>query len=217
MMALIVGLVVGYLLAIPPGPIGMAAARTGLRQGRNASRMLALGAGLFDMIYCLAAMSASVGVASLLHFDASQSLGAMLLAMIVAVAIAGVGVYQFRNPVELSLGEDDRQAHIKGTRPFMTGVAYALANLANPTFIPSLLVMTAYILGMGLVGPSLLDRLLFSLGFGVGNVLWLVTLVSIVLRYRSRLPQSTFTLVQRLMAATVVGFGVVSMIRLVAL
>lgn len=217
MIALIVGLMVGYLLAIPPGPIGMAAARTGLRQGNSSAQLLALGAGIFDMIYCLAAMSASVGVASLLHFDASESPIAMAIGMLVAVAIAGVGVYQYRNPVELSLGEDDRQARTNGTRPFMTGVAYALANLANPTFIPSLLVMTAYILGMGLVGPTLLDRLLFSLGFGVGNFMWLVTLVSIILRYRERLPQHTFTLVQRLMAATVVGFGVLSMIRLVAL
>ena len=217
MIALIVGLMVGYLLAIPPGPIGMAAARTGLRQGSSSAQLLALGAGIFDMIYCLAAMSASVGVASLLHFDASQSPIAMAIGMLVAVAIAGVGIYQYRNPVELSLGEDDRQARTNGTRPFMTGVAYALANLANPTFIPSLLVMTAYILGMGLVGPTLLDRLLFSLGFGVGNFMWLVTLVSIILRYRERLPQHTFTLVQRLMAATVVGFGVLSMIRLVAL
>lgn len=217
MIALIVGLVVGYLLAIPPGPIGIAAARTGLRYGSSSSRMLALGAGLFDMLYCLAAMFASAGVASLLHVDASQSPAALVVGVIVALVIAAVGVYQFRNPVELSLGNDDRQDRSNGARPFMTGVAYALANLANPTFIPSLLVMTAYILGMGLVGSSLADRLLFSLGFGVGNFLWLVTLVSIILRYRARLPQNTFTLVQRLMAATVVGFGVLSMIRLVAL
>lgn len=169
------------------------------------------------MLYCLAAMFASAGVASLLHVDASQSPAALVVGVIVALVIAAVGVYQFRNPVELSLGDDDRQDRSNGARPFMTGAAYALANLANPTFIPSLLLMTAYILGMGLVGSSLADRLLFSLGFGVGNFLWLVTLVSIILRYRARLPQNTFTLVQRLMAATVVGFGVLSMIRLVAL
>lgn len=214
MIALIVGLVVGYLLAIPPGPIGMAAARTGLREGSSSSRMLALGAGLFDTVYCFGALTASMGVA--LQFDVSQSPVALSLGLIVAVAITGVGVYQFRNPVELSL-EDDQQARRTGARPFVTGAAYALANLANPTFIPSLLVMTAYVLLTGLVGPTLSDRVLFSLGFGAGNFLWLVTLVSIILRYRARLPQNTFSLVQRLMAATVVGFGLVSILRLVIL
>lgn len=216
MIALCMGLVVGYVLAIPPGPIGMAAARSGLQHGVGSSRMLALGAGLFDVLYCFVAMTASAGIASWLQFDTSSSPVVLVAGFAVAIGVGAVGIYQFRNPVELAIDGATEAKRANG-RPFVTGAAYALANLANPTFIPSLVVMSAYIMGLGLVGSSLSDRSLFSVGFGLGNVLWLLTLVSIVLRFRSRLPQSTFLLIQRLMAATVIGFSIITGVRLALL
>ncbi|MEY2719873.1 MAG: hypothetical protein RLZZ273_1239 [Bacteroidota bacterium] len=212
MIALCIGLLIGYVLAIPPGPIGVAAARSGLRKGIAAARMLAIGAGLFDVAYCYAAMTASASIASLLQVEKSSPL-TMTMGFVVATAIALVGVHQYRNPVELAIDNSSEEVP-SSTRAFVKGAAYALANLANPTFIPSLVVMSAYIMGLGLVGRELSDRLMFSLGFGLGNVLWLITLVRIVLRFRDRLPQSTFLWIQRLMAATVVVFSIITGLRL---
>ncbi len=216
MIALLVGLVVGYVLAIPPGPIGIAAVRTGLKHGAAASRSLSLGAGLFDVAYCFFAMTASVGLAQVLKLDSATSPVVTYAAVGVAAGIALLGVYQFRNPIVLNTGEVGG-APVRTGKPFVTGTAYALANLANPTFIPSLLVMSAYILATGLVERSLADRVMFSVGFGVGNYAWLVTLVNIFLRYKHRMPERAFSLVQRIMAALVVIFGLVTGIRLVML
>lgn len=216
MIALCLGLVVGYLLAIPPGPIGMAAARSGLQHGMGSARMLAVGAGLFDIAYCFVATTASAGLASWLQFDATSSPLLLVVGFAVTIGIAIVGIYQFRNPVELSVDGSTETLPASG-RPFATGAAFALANLANPTFIPSLLVMSAYIMGLGFIESTVSDRALFSIGFGLGNICWLLTLVSIVLRFRSRLPQSTFLLIQRLMAATVIGFSIITGVRLALL
>jgi threonine/homoserine/homoserine lactone efflux protein len=216
MIALVVGLVVGYVLAIPPGPIGLAAVRTGLKHGAAASRWLAFGAGLFDLAYCFFAMSASVGIAHVLQLDSATSPVFTYAAVAVAAAIAVLGVYQFRNPISLNVADGDGTS-VKTGKPFITGAAYALANLANPTFIPSLLVMSAYILASGVVERNMADRVLFSLGFGVGNYAWLVTLVHIFLRYKHRMPERAFSLAQRIMAAAVVIFGLLTGIRLVML
>jgi len=212
MIALVIGLLVGYVLAIPPGPIGMAAVRIGLRNGINSARMLACGAGIFDLLYCFVALTMSATVASFMSRNTYQSPIVMGLGIMVALVIIGVGIHQYRNPIELI--DDQTTADAPLGRPFAAGVAYALANLANPTFVPSLLVMSAYIIGLGLVGPDTSDRVLFSVGFGTGNVLWLLTLVHMLVRFRDRLPQQTFTIVQRLMAAIVIGFGVVAGMRL---
>jgi threonine/homoserine/homoserine lactone efflux protein len=216
MIALVTGLVVGYVLAIPPGPIGLAAVRTGLRHGNSASRSLALGAGLFDLVYCFFAMTASVGIAHMLKLDSATNPVVVYAAVAVAAAISVAGVYQFRNPVSLNVAQVGEGA-ARSSKPFFTGAAFALANLANPTFIPSLLVMSAFILATGMVDRSLADRTLFSIGFGIGNYLWLVTLVGIFLRYKHRVPEKAFSLVQRLMAAVVVLFGLVAGFRLVML
>ena len=216
MIALVVGFVVGYILAIPPGPIGLAAVRTGLIGGSAASRSLALGAGLFDLLYCFLAMSASAGLAHMLRLDATSSPFLSYAAMAVALGISVLGVYQYRNPIPLRIG-DAQEMPTRAGRPFLTGTAFALANLANPTFIPSLLVMSAYIMATGLIDHGLSDRLLFSVGFGLGNYAWLVTLVHIFLRYKDRLPERAFSLVQRVMAAVVVLFGLITGIRLVML
>ncbi|MBL0320778.1 MAG: hypothetical protein IPP80_00060 [Ignavibacteria bacterium] len=63
--ALLVGALVGYVLAIPPGPIGMASVRTGLRDGWRQAIKLSVGAGLLDLIYCSLAMWASSWVVDL--------------------------------------------------------------------------------------------------------------------------------------------------------
>lgn len=213
MIAIVIGLFVGYVLAIPPGPIGMAAVRTGLRHGISSARMLALGAGIFDLLYCFVALTMSASIASMISHNAYQSPLMMGLGITVALVIVAVGVHQYRNPIALMHTEESIGTPLG--RPFVTGVAYALANLANPTFVPSLLVMSAYIIGLGFVGPDNQDRVLFSVGFGAGNVFWLITLVHMLVRFRSRLPQQTFTIVQRLMAATVIGFGLLAGVRLV--
>ena len=212
MIALCIGLLIGYLLAIPPGPIGVAAARSGLRKGRSTARMLAIGAGLLDVAYCYSAMTASATLASLLQVESSSPL-TITIGLVVTAAIAGVGVHQYRNPVELTLPDAPDEVS-SSWRAFMKGAAYALANLANPTFIPSLVVMAAYIMGLGLIGREMSERVMFSVGFGLGNVLWLLTLVRIVLSFRERLPQAAFLWIQRLMAATIIGFSIITGLRL---
>lgn len=214
MIAFVAGLVVGYILAVPPGPIGLAAVRTALRSGSRSAEQLAIGAGLLDLLYCFFTMTASAELLALVRIDNHPTPAITASGVLVSMLICLLGLYQFRNPVALRVDSsaDERTGPV---HPFMKGVAYALANLANPTFIPSLLVMSAYMVALGVVNAQYMDRIWFAAGFGIGNYLWLVTLVRTILRYRERLPEQTFVVAQRIMSAAVIVFGLVAGLRLI--
>src|SRR2546427_85667 len=57
--ALLAGLVVGFVLAIPPGPIAVACIRQALEGQERAAVQLAIGASAMDIVYALMAAFAS--------------------------------------------------------------------------------------------------------------------------------------------------------------
>lgn len=214
------GLIAGYILAIPPGPIGMASIRTGLRDGWSAALKLALGAGLFDVVYCALAMIAASAVASLFD-DVAQSTPWMPLALqllIVAVMIV-FGVVQLRDRTKALPDDalDTQSSVLKWFRthgPLFVGVGFAIANLANPTFIPSLMFVTTLAQNAAVYETTTMANLMFAIGFGIGNMAWLATLVRIVLAYRHRMTPAFVTLIQRISGAALIGFGTFYGVRL---
>lgn len=212
--ALIVGLFVGFVLAIPPGPIGMASVRTGLRDGLRSSMWLAIGAGLLDVIYCAIAMWASSGVVSLLEsFERGNPNVSTAIQIVIASAMIGFGIIQMReHPVKrASEGGPARGAsviaRVVSRGPFFVGVGFALANTANPTFLPAVVTMTTFVQKVGIFEQSLSSAMAFSLGFGAGNTLWLLTLVRLVLAYRQRMTETFIHRMQQAAGVTLVGFG----------
>ncbi|MFM8771227.1 MAG: LysE family transporter [Candidatus Kapaibacterium sp.] len=216
-MALVIGLLVGYVLAIPPGPIGMAAIRYGMMGRMRDAVHLAAGAGVLDLLYCVIAMWTSAGLLDAImpgQFAGEHdvAIAAAKIAIALIMVVAGIvvmrssaaepqGAAQTSSPTEQS-------SRWKGLAPFMTGVGFAVTNLANPTFVPSLMVMSGTIRSAGLVGLAAQDTLLFSAGFGAGNTLWLVTLGLLTCRYRHRVSDGIVVMLRRGLAVTLIVAGV---------
>lgn len=222
-LALILGVIVGFILAIPPGPIGMASIRTGVKEGWRQALKLAIGAGLFDLLYCLAAMLATSAIADLIsHWGTQWPLFQPIFQTVVVVAMIAFGVHQMRvkspeqhlvpRPAEKKVID-----HITSNGPFFVGVGFAVANLANPTFIPSLAAMSAFIQRSDLYASNVMNNIAFSIGFGVGNVLWLITLVRIVLAYRERMTPTFIKRIQQISGATLIGFGTLYGVRILVI
>lgn len=217
-MALLIGLFVGYVLAIPPGPIGIAAIRYGMLGRMRDAVHLAAGAGVLDLVYCLVAMWTSAGLLDAVlpaqHTGQHQSAIAAAQAVIAAtMIIAGVLVMRSSSANPRGMGGDDdlsrdtKTSRWKGLAPFMTGVGFAVTNLANPTFVPSLMVMSGTVRSAGLVGRATMDTMLFSAGFGAGNMLWLVTLGLLTRRYRHRVSDRILIVIRRVMALMLIIAG----------
>ncbi|MBU3679568.1 MAG: hypothetical protein FGM32_08175 [Candidatus Kapabacteria bacterium] len=217
-MALLIGLFVGYVVAIPPGPIGMAAIRYGMLGRMRDAVHLAIGAGALDLVYCIVAMWGSAGLLDVVlpEQGSGQHHGAIATAqLVIAIAMVIAGVLVLRSPAAQSQSTVSADTAAltspsnrwKGLAPFMTGVGFAITNLANPTFVPSLVVMSGTIRSAGLVGMATQDTLLFSAGFGAGNAFWLVTLGLLTRRYRHRVSDKILSIIRRVMALLLILAG----------
>lgn len=54
-----------------------------------------------------------------------------------------------------------------------------------------------------------LSSLLFSLGFGIGNFLWLFTLVKMIIRYKDRISPKLMSKIRQFTGFTFIGFGTI--------
>ena len=220
--AALLGLMIGYVLAIPPGPISFAAIRTALRQGWTPAVKLAVGAGMFDILYCLMAMLATSAVASMIISVSRSYPGVTLCSQLMIVgAMITFGIFQFRSreprssdPAVEDVTPSGWLARIRSHGPFFVGVGFAIANLANPTFVPALAALGTFMQQSGAYEPTIINAVTFSVTFGVGQALWLLTLVRLLLRHRERL---TPTFVQRLQQAAgivLIMFGTAYALRI---
>ena len=98
--------------------------------------------------------------------------------------------------------------------PFLVGIGFAVTNIANPTFLPSLVVMSGMIRSAGLLGAATSEVLIFSIGFGLGNALWLVTLGMLVQRYRERFTGPLLLRIRSVMGVTLIGVGLLYVVRI---
>lgn len=220
--AILAGLLIGFVLAIPPGPIGMASIRMGIRDGWSPTLKLALGAGLFDVLYCALAMLATTAIKR--YFDGLDTASPLItigLQFLIAIAMVVFGVIMFREPPP---AEAEKPKHVPGEKvlalaqghgPFFVGVGFAVANLANPTFIPTLAAITTFVKAQELYTATVLSDIIFSIGFGAGNMLWLATLVKLVLRFRERMTPTLLKRIQQGSGVTLIGFGAFYGIRIV--
>lgn len=222
--ALLTGLVVGYVLAIPPGPIGMASVRMGLRDGWHPSIRLALGAGLLDLVYCAIAMWASSAVMGLLDtIDGSASWVTFALQLLVVVGMLAFGIIQFREqPIDPNAPNGSPESstsllsRLSSRGPFLVGVGFALANLANPTFIPALVAVTAFIQQLDLFASTLSTAMVFSLGFGIGNTAWLLTLVRLVMAFRRKMTPEFVHRLQQISGLALIVFAAITGYRVLS-
>lgn len=217
-----IGTLVGFLLAIPPGPIGLASIRLGVKSGMRSVVQLALGAGLMDLLYCLFSMWASSGVLKVLLPSVAELSNPSIspaLQLTVSAGMVTAGAVLYRTTSKPLRGSDESTVSNSASwlrkiilaavgMPFLLGVGFAITNLANPTFIPSLVVVTGLVQSMHLVTGVMSDIVGFSLGFGVGNALWLVTLGFVVTRYRHRMSDRVLDRIKSLMALFLVLAGV---------
>jgi threonine/homoserine/homoserine lactone efflux protein len=222
--AFLLGVAVGYILAIPPGPIGMASVRMGLRDGWHPSIRLAIGAGLLDLIYCALAMWASSAVVGLLtSLNGSTSWVTIALQFLIVAGMIAFGVVQFReHPIDPNAESDEQTrptsllSRLSSRGPFLVGVGFAVANLANPTFVPALMAMTTFIQQLDLFPSTFTNVMAFAVGFGAGNTAWLLTLVRLVIAFRRKMTPTFIHRLQQISGLALILFGCLTGYRVLA-
>jgi threonine/homoserine/homoserine lactone efflux protein len=199
--ALLGGLVVGFVMVMPPGPIAMACMRQALARQAREDVALVLGVAVMDSGYALLAACASSALFGTLWGMLMHHAWALLAFQGGCIAVlVGFGLHYCRSSMDGGAVRVRREArgHLRGDMsPAWSGVLLALTSLANPAFLPSLIFTIGLLQVRGWVGHEVGDYVLYALGFGVGAALWYVLLLRTVRHFRAQFSPTVIPLMDR--------------------
>jgi len=199
--ALLVGLVVGFVLVMPPGPIAMAGMRQALAGQTREGLALVLGAAVMDSGYALLAAFASSALVEAL-WDMMLHHAWTLLAFqggcIVVLVVVGLHYCRSSRHGGAARAQPEARGRLRGdVSPALSGVLLALTNLANPLFLPSLIFVMSLLQVRGWVGHAVGDHVMYALGFGGGAALWYVLLLRTVTHLRAQFSPTVLPMLAR--------------------
>ena len=199
--ALLVGLVVGFVMVMPPGPIAMACMRQALAGQTKEGLALGLGAAVMDSGYALLAAFASSALVEAL-WDMMMHHAWALLAFqggcIVVLVVVGLHYCRSSRHGGAARARPEARGRLRGdVSPALSGVLLALTNLANPLFLPSLLFVMSLLQVRGWVGHAVGDHAMYALGFGGGAALWYVLLLRTMTHLRAQFSPTVLPMLAR--------------------
>ena len=199
---LLTGIVVGFSIAAPVGPIGVLCIRRSLAQGALMGLLTGLGAATADAGY---GFIAAFGVTAVSMFLLDKQLW---LSLIGGVFLCYLGIITFR-----SLPADDLSTASGGSHLAVYASTFLLT-LSNPTTILSFIAIFA---GFGLGAfASYWAASAMVLGVFFGSTFWWIILSSSVGFFRSRLSQTGMRWINRISGTMILSFGVIALAKATA-
>ncbi|MFH0989476.1 MAG: LysE family transporter [bacterium] len=196
---LLQGIIIGFSLALPIGPIGVLCIRKTLAEGHAAGIAIGLGAALADSLYgCVAAFGLTV-ISNLLIAQGwwLRLIGGAFLCYL------GIRTY-FTRPVE------------NGTTPngkglFASFFSTFLLTLTNPlTILAFIGVFTALGLGNGILSMRIALELV--LGVFLGSCSWFLLLTYGIASFRKKINSNGLGWINRISGALILLFGIIALI-----
>jgi threonine/homoserine/homoserine lactone efflux protein len=202
MSPLLKGIVIGFSIAAPVGPIGVLCIRRSLAEGSLMGLFTGIGAATADAAF---GAVAAFGLTAVSIFLLDKQLW---LSLFGGVFLCYLGIATFR-----SLPPKDTVSIASGSRL----AAYAstfLLTLSNPTTILSFIAIFA---GFGLGAyASYAAAGAMVLGVFLGSALWWIILSSTISFLRSRLRQTWMRWVNRISGMMILAFGLIAISSVVA-
>jgi threonine/homoserine/homoserine lactone efflux protein len=199
---LIKGLVLGFSIAAPVGPIGVLCIRRTITDGRLAGLLSGLGAASADAIY---GSVAGFGITIISNFLVSQQ---NLLRLIGGFFLCYLGIRTIR-AIPATLIDNLPKKDLSSI--YLTTF---VLTLTNPMTIIS---FAAIFSGLGLVNDNMnyLSPFLLIIGVFFGSALWWILLSLIVSTFRLKFSIYSMKWVNRLSGLIILGFGVFALISLI--
>ncbi len=222
LISLVAGVIAGFVLAMPPGPVGVTAIKLVLDKGKKPALLAALGTTVMDFIFAFLTVFATSAIISLLdNFAEKYPIGVLLIQIVVVAAIVAYGILLRKSKGEEN--NDNKKAktysfieYLKHRGPFLLGFAVALANIANPTFLGSISYVAVLLQKWAFIDSSIIGRTIYALGFGVGTFLWLYILVKVIVFYKPRMSENMIFKIKKFAGLTLIGFGTLLGYRVIA-
>ena len=195
------GLVIGFSIAAPVGPIGVLCIRRTLAGGRAAGLLTGLGAATADACYgCVAGFGLTFISSFMLRQQHSLSL-------IGAVFLGYLGIKTFL------IAPTETPASAKNNGLIGAYASTLVLTLTNPATILSFVAIFAG-LGLANTGGNYVSAGILVLGVFAGSALWWLTLSGGVSLFRAMFTPRRLRWVNRLAGIFIAGFGVFILLSL---
>jgi threonine/homoserine/homoserine lactone efflux protein len=200
---LLAGVGLGFLVAVPVGPIGLICIQRTLSENRISGYAAGLGAATADAVY---ASIAGLGLAFVSDFFLSQRFWMGLLG---GVFLCLYGYHTFQKRPKLA-AEPVRLAGLAGS--FLSTLILTLANPLN------ILLFAGVFATVGVAGVirGSRDDLLLGLGVFVGSGVWWLTLTTIVSVLRSRFNETALRWASRISGVLIIAAGAFVLLSLLS-
>jgi threonine/homoserine/homoserine lactone efflux protein len=194
---LLKGVIIGFSIAAPVGPIGVLCIRRSLAQGREMGLVTGMGAATADAAYGYAA---AFGLTAISLFLVGQRLWLGLLG---GVFLCYLGIRTFISR------PSERYSETSANGLLSAYVSTLFLTLTNPMTILSFMAVFA---GMGLGrSPDYFSASAMVAGVFVGSALWWLLLSSGVALFQSRVTPNWMRAVNRVSGGIILAFGLYSL------
>ena len=195
------GLLIGFLIAAPVGPIGAHCIRQTLQYGRKSGFISGLGAATADALY---GAIAAFGLTVISDFLIEQQ---FWLRFIGGLFLLYLGIKTFLSKIASRPITSSKKKHFGdfSTTFFLT--------LTNPLTILSFVAVFAG-LGLGEQGQSFTTPLLIVTGIYLGSAVWWLLLSEGITLLRTRISHKAFQWINRCAGLLIITFGVIALLSL---
>ena len=195
---LLVGIVVGFLMGIPIGPINVWVMKTKITHGRGAASSIGFAGAIMDGITVFFILSGLRFFNIPEYFVKAFHWTGVLILIILGFKETFKNLSTFSSSI--SLNKDSKVIKNK----FLLGV---IIYLSNPSVLITLTGLVAFIKSLDFFSMKGAGGAFFSAGTGVGVFLWFLCLIQIVDRIESKLGHKKLFQLNRLCGVVILSLG----------
>ena len=194
------GILVGFVLATPVGPIGILCVRHTLAFGRSHGLVVGLGGATADILY---ATVAAFGVKLISAFVSGHH---QLIQAVGGVFLLIVGLYTLLSSAKVSVKTVSLALH---TKVFASTFLLAITNPMTLVGFAAVFTM----LGVRRMLPEQTNVLALVAGVFIGSLLWFSVLASLARKFREQLTTGGLARVNRIAGSFLMLLGAIAVLR----
>ena len=198
MIALPLGLLIGFLMCVPVGPINVWVVNTLLKHNFRSAFSIAVGGSVMDFVYFMVILTGL----SFFTFSSQTSLILKIVGVLFLFLFGLKEIISKEQTMEVKEDEEKKMPHASGF--FLLGV---LIYTSNPTLIATMSGLAAVVKSWHVFDFNFLNYFLLSLGVGLGSAGWFYFLLKMVERYHNRIPKKFFHHFNRASGVLIVLFS----------
>jgi L-lysine exporter family protein LysE/ArgO len=201
-MFILLGLAIGFMAAIPLGPVNVVVISQTLKRDFTHGFLAGMTASVMDFSFCLVAL---VGFFKIRINLNPQSLSVMKF--VAGVILLIISSRLLRSSRTFTVVRNGAKVPPAAARPI---VSVLFLYVSNPTIYAFWIAVVGAVTANNLVRHNGWKPIVFAAACGLGSILWYLTLTRFLSRRQSRIRQETIRKVFYAMAMILVGFAIFS-------